>query len=225
MSALVHVRRRAHRIEGAQGERLALAAVVDHRPDPAVLGVGGPVAEHPFEVGERVVGVGMLDPDRLRHRPAVAHPRPAALHGVLDAVQELEAGRHLTRGQVGVLAEVETGVGGGVGIGLGAHAPHRAEVGVADRADVGDEPADEVEVGRRAGQAAHAVLHERRQPLLEHVVVVEDVRAVERGRFAEVGGGPHRRVGQHARRQVALVGDVAQPSGMHADDAAVVPAR
>ena len=158
---------------------------------------------------------GMLDPDRFRHSPAVAHARPAALHGVLDAVQELEAGRYLTRGQVGVLAEVETGVRSRVGIGFGADAPDRAEVGVADGTDVSDQAADEVEVGGGVRQAAQAVLHERGQPLLEHIVVVEDVRAVERGRLGEVGGGPHHRVGQHAERQVALVGDVSQPSRMH----------
>src|SRR5215216_7810930 len=50
-----HVRRRADRIEGAQREWLTLAAVIDQRADPAVLGVGGAIAEDPFERGECLV--------------------------------------------------------------------------------------------------------------------------------------------------------------------------
>ena len=111
------------------------------------------------------------------------------------------------------------------GIGLGLHVPHEPEVGVADRADMGDQPPDEIGVDRRVLEPAQAVLHEGRDPSLEHLVVVEDVRAVERRRLGEVGTGPDRRLRQHRGRQVSALGDVAQPAGVHPCSAPVGPAE
>ncbi len=81
--------------------------MVDDRADPAVVGVGRAIHEHPLEGGQGVVGVRVLGADGLDHGEPVAHPRPAAVDRVLDAVEELEAGRHLPRREVGVLTEVE----------------------------------------------------------------------------------------------------------------------
>ena len=91
-----HVRGAADRVERAQRERLPGRAVVDDRADPPVVGVTRTIHEDPVEHREGLVRIRVLDPDRLDDGHPVAHPRPTAIDGVLDAVQKLEPGRHFS---------------------------------------------------------------------------------------------------------------------------------
>ncbi len=94
----------------------------------------------------------MVPPDLGDDRHPVRHPGQAASNRVLDAVEELEPGRRLTRRQVGVLAERHAGVRRRVGIDDRFDREDATEVRASDRSDPTGEFAHEFIGGRRAPQ-------------------------------------------------------------------------
>ena len=89
------------------------------------------VEEDPVEGAERLIVVGVLGFEPANDRVSVGHGAEPPGGRVDEAVQHLEAGRCLTRREIGVGWERQRRIGGGGGLEVDAHRPGDAEVGVA----------------------------------------------------------------------------------------------